>query len=393
MSGGIYLIQSDDSLVELTEQPYDSEDLLQQLLAKYPSLLAGSQMDTAKPRRWLLVCREAALPSEDGGGDRWSVDHLFLDQDAVPTLVEVKRSSDSRIRREVVGQMLDYAANAVVYWPVEEIRAKFDGHCAKLGKDPEVELAVFLSGEGTAEKFWAMVKTNLQAGCIRMVFVADEIPGELRRIVEFLNQQMKSAEVLAVEIKQFVGSGLKTLVPRVMGQTAEAERSKSASRSSRQWDESTFLAALADSREPTGVPVAKVICDWAKKRVPQVWWGRGAQMGSFTPIVHHGEDPRDGKTWTAIFVVWTYGTLEVYFQYLKNKKAFGDEAKRLELLDRLNRIPGISLPRDCIDRRPGIPLTALTSPSALKQFLGTFDWVVEEILKSDKSNSPRPNEE
>jgi hypothetical protein len=32
----------------------------------------------------------------------------------VPTLLEVKRSSDTRIRREVVGQMLDYAANGVV---------------------------------------------------------------------------------------------------------------------------------------------------------------------------------------------------------------------------------------------------------------------------------------
>jgi hypothetical protein len=31
----------------------------------------------------------------DGGG-RWSVDHLFLDQDAVPTIVEVKRSTDPR---------------------------------------------------------------------------------------------------------------------------------------------------------------------------------------------------------------------------------------------------------------------------------------------------------
>jgi 5-methylthioribose kinase len=40
--------------------------------------------------------------------------------------VEVKRSSDTRIRREVVGQMLDYAANAVVYWPLEMIRAKFE---------------------------------------------------------------------------------------------------------------------------------------------------------------------------------------------------------------------------------------------------------------------------
>jgi len=40
-----------------------------------------------------------------------------LDQDAIPTIVEVKRSTDTRIRREVVGQMLGYAANAVVYCP------------------------------------------------------------------------------------------------------------------------------------------------------------------------------------------------------------------------------------------------------------------------------------
>ena len=33
-----------------------------------------------------------------------------LDQDAIPTLVKVERSSDTRVRCEVVGQMLDYAA-------------------------------------------------------------------------------------------------------------------------------------------------------------------------------------------------------------------------------------------------------------------------------------------
>ena len=42
--------------------------------------------------------------------------------------MEVKRSGDTRIRREGVGQMLDYAANAGVYWPVEEIKAKFEAN-------------------------------------------------------------------------------------------------------------------------------------------------------------------------------------------------------------------------------------------------------------------------
>ncbi len=49
MSGSIYLIQGDDELVEMNEEPYDSEDLLQELLAKYPNLLAGDQMDDAAP--------------------------------------------------------------------------------------------------------------------------------------------------------------------------------------------------------------------------------------------------------------------------------------------------------------------------------------------------------
>src|SRR3954468_12467182 len=147
MSRGIFLIDSNDRLVELREQAYDSEDLLQRLLASYPSLLASDQIDPANPRRWLLVSREAGVPREAGGGGWWSLDHLFLDQDAVPTLVEVKRSSDTRIRREVVGQMLDYAANAVVYWSVEEVRARFEARCNGDGLDPEFVLSEFV-GEG-----------------------------------------------------------------------------------------------------------------------------------------------------------------------------------------------------------------------------------------------------
>ncbi|HSH95481.1 MAG TPA: hypothetical protein VK968_15165 [Roseimicrobium sp.] len=374
INGGIYLIQSDETLVELTEQPYDSEDLLQQLLAKYPSLLAGNQMDSTKPRRWLLVCREAAVPSEDGGPDRWSVDHLFLDQDAIPTLVEVKRSSDSRIRREVVGQMLDYAANAVVYWPVEEIRAKFETRCEKDGKDPNSELGFFLAGDGDAERFWGQVKANLQAGCIRMVFVADEIPNELRRIVEFLNQQMKSAEVLAVEIKQFVGSGLKTLVPRVMGQTAEAERAKSSGGSgSRQWNEVTFFQELESVEGLRSATAAREILKWAKTKSTRILYGRGGRTGSFVPSFNHrGQEHQ-------LFAVYTYGTVEIYFQWYQYKPPFENEAKRLELLRRLNEIPGVSLQPDVITRRPGISLSLLKDDATMKLFIAVFEWFMCEI--------------
>src|SRR5437870_392844 len=151
MSGQIFLLQDGGNLVRMQESPYDSEALLQELLARYPDLLAGDQIDSEVPRRWLLVSREMAVPDDEA--DRWSLDHLFLDQDAVPTLVEVKRSSDTRIRREVIGQMLDYAANCVVHWPVEFMRAQFEVNCQAEGKDPEQELLAFLGAGSEPETF------------------------------------------------------------------------------------------------------------------------------------------------------------------------------------------------------------------------------------------------
>lgn len=64
-----------------------------------------------------------------------------------------------------------------------------------------------------------------------MVFVADAVPDELMRIVEFLNEQMNPAEVFAVEVKQFraQGHGGTVIVPAVYGRTAAAS-TKSAGR-------------------------------------------------------------------------------------------------------------------------------------------------------------------
>ena len=223
MSGHIFNIQDDGKLTEMNVQQFENEDIFQTLLQDYPNLLAGDQINSDDPRRWLLVRREMGVADTEGGGNRWSLDHLFLDQDAIPTLIEVKRSTDTRIRREVVGQMLDYAANAVVHWSIEQVIAEYERQCDDDGTDPEERLQNFLRDDREPEEFWQAVKTNLQAGKVRMLFVADAIPHELRRIVEFLNEQMDPAEVLAVEIKHYVGEGMKTLVPRIIGQTAGAE--------------------------------------------------------------------------------------------------------------------------------------------------------------------------
>ncbi|MEA3510778.1 MAG: hypothetical protein U9R51_05015, partial [Actinomycetota bacterium] len=191
MSGKIYLVGDDGELLTMQEEPYEAEALLQRLLAEYPDLLAGDQMRPSAPRRWLLVSRELSVPDDESEKARWSLDHLFIDQEGIPTLVEVKRSSNTQIRREVVGQMLDYAANGTNYWSLDHITSAFDRRCERDGLDPDDAIGVFLGDntEWEASGFWQAVKTNLQAGRVRLVFVADRIPSELRRIIEFLNEQ------------------------------------------------------------------------------------------------------------------------------------------------------------------------------------------------------------
>jgi hypothetical protein len=121
--------------------------------------------------------------------------------------------------------MLDYAANAVSYWSIEKIRERFESQENSNGPSPDEQLLELLGPNADIESFWGQVKTNLLAGRIRLVFVADVIPVELQAIVEYLNRQMSPTEVLAVEVKQFVdeASRLKTLVPKVIGQTVASQ--------------------------------------------------------------------------------------------------------------------------------------------------------------------------
>jgi hypothetical protein len=376
MSSGMFLIQADGQLVEMLEKPYSSEDLLQGFLAKYPNLLAGDQINIANPRKWLLISREAPLASEENGPSRWSVDHLFLDQDAVPTLVEVKKSNNTDIRRKVVGQMLDYAANAVLYWPVEEIKSMFEATCKGQDINPDKKLEEFLDSPDETERFWQRAKENLITGKIRLLFVSDEIPTELRRIVEFLNSQMNRAEVLAVEIKQYTGQDQRSLVPRVIGQTEEAIQIKGDVKSGRTWDEDSFFLDLESRKGKSDADIARKILEWAKDRLPRFWWGKGNIDGSVFPILDY-----NGINYYPI-AIWSYGKLEIQFKLLQSRPPFDAESKRQEILNRLNQIPGFNIPADAITRFPKVELSVLKNEDSLKQFLEVLDWVVQEIKKS-----------
>ena len=224
MAERIYTRGEQGGLEPLEEEPFSTEDELQSLIAQHPELLDGEQIRPGDPRRWLLITREKGIAETPDSGARWAVDHLIVDQDAVPTLVEVKRGSNPEIRRTIVGQVLEYAAHAAGTWTADELRRTFEESASADGHDPGEELRILLGTDRELDTngFWENVATNLSARRMRLLFVADEIPDPLERVVEFLNAEMPNIEVLAVEIKQFRGEQTQTLVPRVLGRIANA---------------------------------------------------------------------------------------------------------------------------------------------------------------------------
>jgi hypothetical protein len=374
MAGGVFVLKDASTLVEMQSAQFAAEADFQRLICDFPELLAGDQIDSVNPRRWVLVKREKGVPAEEGGSGRWSIDHLFLDQDGIPTLVEVKRQTDTRLRREVIGQMLDYAANGVAYWPVEEIISEFKAVCEQAGRDPDETISELVKQAHSPDEFWQLVKTNLKAGRIRMLFLADAIPPELRRVVEFLNAQMDPAEVLALELRQFEGQGLRTLVPRVYGQTEEAQARKNPARSSvrRAWDESAFFAELSAECDAPSLAVAKRLAEWIRTHADNAKFGTGA-MGSMS--AHF--DTVAGKL--NLLSLWTSGKASINFGY-SLKPPFDNVELRRELLQRFNAVPGLSLRiGPDIDSYCYFPYGVLADPERMRVFLAALDWATDRI--------------
>jgi hypothetical protein len=202
MGVGVFHLDSDGTLASMTVAPYENEDVLHELVLAHPALLAGQQMRPESPRRWAVVLRGTNAAEGDYPG-RTAVS-LFVDQDGVLTLVSVRRSVDERARREIVGQVLDLVANGLRHWPIADLRATYETTQRRLGRDPLLVIGTLCEDPGmTLEAFLGRVEANRRSGRLRIAFVADEVPVELVRITELLSDQMRPAEVFAVDVTQY----------------------------------------------------------------------------------------------------------------------------------------------------------------------------------------------
>lgn len=322
----------------MSEAPYAAETDLQALLAEHPHLLGADAFEDETERRWILIRREMAVEIEDTEvtSTGW-VDHLFVDNAGVPVLVEVKRATNTESRRKIVGQILDYAANAPRHWTADVLRSAFETAPPPAGEGPKTpgERLAWLLGteEPDADAFWQLVEQNLREGRLRIVFVLDRVPTALLRIVEFLNKHLDTVETYALEVRRHALSDGAPPILEISRRGVSATDRPKAARSQHPvltmeaWEE-RFRTRHGDD----ALAAAQAIVDWMSKR------GRVFVTKSGDPSVGL-QVPGPGTGRYPIFIK-ANGRVAITFTYLMQRPEFADESMRAAVAQRVLDIVG-----------------------------------------------------
>jgi hypothetical protein len=206
----LLLRRGDGSWTEPEITGHKSEDELQALLATSPDLLPGSETGLA-----MAVARELRVATGQ-------VDVVGVDVEGEVTLCECKLASNPGARREVVGQLLEYAS-ALRGMTFQDFSDRFEAR-ARQALIPAVGA---IAGEGFEEEaFEGQVAQNLDRGRFRLVVVVDQITEALKQTITYLNDHLDSS-VLALELPYLRDGDVEMLMPAVYGQEI-AERKERA---------------------------------------------------------------------------------------------------------------------------------------------------------------------
>ena len=347
---------------------------LQRLLEKNPNLIPGDQINPEDPRRWLLIKREMPVPDPSTGSNRWSIDFLYADQDATPTFVECKRFNDTRSRREVVGQIFEYAANGHYYWTKELLEKYAEESSMNNGATlDEMLLTLQATNEDFPEAFFERFKENLREGQLRIIFFLEEAPVELKSVVGFLNKQMERSEILLVEAKQFEKNGSRIVVPTLFGYTEEARRIKrtvniSSGLPRRKWDKTLFFEEISKNLDIKMITAIKRLYEYSELSNNVIKWGNGAVNGTFSFACNY-ISPR------SIFSVYSHnGSMVLNFGWIYGNE-YADTFKE-DFIRLLTSKMGLRLPE--LPKYPSVPI------AIWGEKVDIFIEILEELLPKNE---------
>jgi hypothetical protein len=204
---------------KIERSTFEQEDLLQELIYKFPETIPLDDMKDKKNVRLLVLARE--FPS---GSGRERIDALGVDREGDLYLIETKLDKNAD-KRQVVAQVLDYGASL---WGSGD----FDGFLAEIDKEVKRTFQVPLTEKLKAffdiedDEAIALVnaaRKNFDRGAFRFVVLMNRLDG-LKNLVLFINRNSEFV-IFAVEVEYYEDEEHGIVIPRLFGD-GDIERRK-----------------------------------------------------------------------------------------------------------------------------------------------------------------------
>lgn len=356
---------------------FEQEGVLQDYLEQFPELLPLHEIED-EPPRMIAIGREVPVPSG-------AIDLLFLDTSGRLTIVETKLVKNPEIRREVIGQIIEYAS-FVCQWGSDQIERQANDYLRLKGRG-ETDLYQALAAQGRDsgvsldhDAFRPKLEENLHRGNVRLVIAVDELVEPLRATVSFLNS-FSTFDLLVLQLREFnLDSARRVFIPSLFGYSRPsptvAER--------RTWTWEEFFADAEERRSPDEVKVIRALHDLAG-RTGRAQLGTGTTGGSFTYRVSANE-----KRWCSLLTVFNNWGVQLSFGGLT---WWGiPQEVMVEFRERLNAIPGIRIAEDeaTLRKYPSIPFAPFTRGDSLERFKEALLWLREQVLKVAATSEREP---
>lgn len=199
-----------------------NEEWLQNALEQAPSILPTAEI---APIFAPLVCiaREVRLKTDDNNSGR--IDNLYISKHGHLVIVETKLWNNPEARREVVGQILDYAKE-VKDWDYDKLNAIYrDYHKTKQSLFDALVAGGHQAPESEAD-FIDTVNQNIRNAQFLLMIVGDGIRSGVEKIAEYMNANPDMHHRLALcELEVYdLNDGRRLIVPQLTTKTKIIER-------------------------------------------------------------------------------------------------------------------------------------------------------------------------
>lgn len=193
-----------------------SEAQIQELVHKHPGSLPIEEIDPSF-KGPIAICRELMTPAG-------SVDNLLVTPSGLPVLVECKLWRNPEGRREVVGQIIDYAKE-LSRWTSSDLQREVS---RRLGRPGNAMLDLVRAADLSVDEvaFNDALSLNLRRGRFLLLIVGDGIREGVEAIAEYLQRHAGlhfSMGLVEMPIFSLPDGGL-LVTPRVLARTASIER-------------------------------------------------------------------------------------------------------------------------------------------------------------------------